>query len=110
MSHAANRRVSGAVTMAFLAFALAAGSTYAAATIEIGDLPALVLLTFVPPAALGLIAAVLDIAAAVTGGARGRRLFEVGLVMFGLSLGWLALCGVLAAGAAVLEPDAIGSN
>ena len=93
--------------MALLALALAAGSAYAATAIEIGDLPALVMVTFVPPAALALIAAGLDIAAAMTGGAKGRRLFEVGLVLFGISLGWLALCGVMAAGAAVLEPNSL---
>ena len=95
--------------MAFAALALAGASTYAATVVEIDGVPALVLLTFVPPAALALVSAALDIAAAMTGGAKGRRLFEVGLVMFGLSLGWLALCGVLAAGAAVLEPNEIGS-
>jgi hypothetical protein len=93
--------------MALLALALAAGSAYAASAVDIGDLPALVLVTFVPPAGLALIAAGFDIAAATTGGAKGRRLFEVGLVLFGISLGWLALCGVMAAGAAVLEPNSL---
>ncbi len=110
MSQAAARRVSGALTMAFAALALAGGSAYAATVVEIDGLDGLVLLTFAPPGAMALIAAGLDIAAAMTGGAKGRRLFEVGLVMFGISLAWLALCGVLAAGAAVLEPDAIGSD
>lgn len=110
MAQTATRGVSGAVTMALLALALAAGSAYAATAVEIGDLPALVLVTFVPPAVLALIAAGLDIAAATTGGTKGRRLFEVGLVLFGISLGWLALCGVMAAGAAVLEPNSLAGE
>ncbi len=102
--------VSGAVPMALLALALAACAAYGATAVEIGDLPALVLITFVPPAGLALIAAGLDIAAATTGGAKGQRLFEIGLVLFGISLGWLALCGVMAAGAAVLEPDSLAGD
>ena len=96
--------------MALLSLALAGGSAYAATVVDIADLPALVLLTFVPPAALALVAFVLDVAAAMTGGAKGRRLLEIGLIMFGVSLGWLALCGVMAAGAAVLEPDSFGGE
>ena len=107
MAQTATRGVSGAVPMALLALALAAGSGYAATVVEIADLPGLVLITFVPPAVLALLGAGFDIAAAMTGGAKGRRLFEVGLILFGVGLGWLALCGVMAAGAAVLEPDAL---
>jgi hypothetical protein len=110
MASAARRGVSGAATLAVLALALAAGSAYAATAVEIGDLPALVLITFVPPAAFALIAAMLDIAAAMTGGTKGKRLLEFGLIMFGISLGWLALCGVMAAGAAVLEPNSLSGD
>lgn len=89
--------------MAILALALAGGAAYGATAFEIEGAQALVLVTFVPPAVLAVAAAGLDLAAAMTPGSRGRRLLEIGLVLFGISLGWLAFCGVLAAGAAALS-------
>jgi hypothetical protein len=91
--------------MAVLSIAVAAASCYGATAFEIKDSQALVLLTFLPPAAMAVTAAILDLVAAMKPGKQGKRLFEVGLVLFGLSLGWLAVCGVFAAGAAVLSSN-----
>ena len=103
MSRTAERGVSGAVTIAVLSLAIAAASCYGATAFEISGAQALVLITFVPPAAMAVVGACLDLAAATRSGQQARRLLEIGLVLFGLSLGWLAFCGVLAAGAAVLS-------
>jgi hypothetical protein len=100
--------------MAILSIAVVAASCYGATAFEIRNAQALVLITFLPPAAMAAIAAVLDLIAATKPGQTGRRLFEVGLILFGLSLGWLAFCGVLAAGAAVLSSNggagSVGQN
>jgi hypothetical protein len=91
--------------MAVLSLVVAAASCYGATVFEIRNAQALVLITFVPPAVMAVLAAVLDLVAAMKPGQAGRRWFEVGLILFGLSLGWLAFCGVLAAGAALLSSN-----
>jgi NO-binding membrane sensor protein with MHYT domain len=91
--------------MAVLSLALAAGCCYGATAVKIEGNQVLVLLTFIPPAVTSVVAAGLDLAAAMRSGRSARRLLEVGLVLFGISLGWLAFCGVLAAGA-----DLLGAN
>jgi hypothetical protein len=105
MERAAERGVSGSIVMAFLSVALAGASVYGATALTIEGTQALVYLTFLPPAGLALIGAGLDIAAAMSPRARGGRLLEIGLVLFGASLAWLAFCGVLAAGAALLSSN-----
>jgi hypothetical protein len=100
--------------MAVLSLVVAGASCYGATAFEIKNAHALVLITFVPPAAMAVVAACLDLVAAVKPGQAGKRWFEVGLILFGLSLGWLAFCGVLAAGAAVLSSNggagSVGQN
>src|SRR4051794_32918717 len=91
--------------MAFLSVALAVGAIYASTIVKIEGTQALVYLTFLPPAGMALIGAGLDVAAAMSPRDRSRRLLEIGMVLFGTSLAWLAFCGVLAAGA-----DLLGSN
>jgi hypothetical protein len=91
--------------MALLSLAVAGASVYGATAFEIKNAQALVLITFVPPAVLAGAAAVLDVVAATRSGRQASRLFEVGLILFGISLGWLAFCGVLAAGASVLSSN-----
>jgi hypothetical protein len=105
VERAAERGVSGAIVMAVLSVALAAAAAYGATVFEIEGTQALVYLTFLPPAGLALIGAGLDIAAAMSPRTRSRRLLEIGLVLFGASLAWLAFCGVLAAGAALLSSN-----
>jgi len=110
VSSAAERGVSGAVTMGIVSLLVAAGSVYGALVFEIEDAQALVLVTFVPAAALGVIAALLDFAAAMKSGETSRRLLELGMVAFGLSLGWLTFCGVFAAGADLLGGGVDGTG
>lgn len=88
--------------MGLLSLVLAGAAAYGATAFEIEGAQPLVLITFLPPAALGVIAAILDFTAAMKTGPTSRRLLEFGLIAFGLSLGWLAFCGVLAAGADLL--------
>ncbi len=91
--------------MAVLSVALAGAAAYGATAFEIEGNQGLVYLTFLPPAGFAVIGAGLDIAAAMSSRDRSRRLLEIGLVLFGTALAWLAFCGVLAAGA-----DLLGSN
>jgi hypothetical protein len=114
VDRAAERGVSGSIVIAFLSLALAGGSAYGATAFTIEGTQALVYLTFIPPAAFAVIGAVLDITAAFSPPDRGRRLLEVGLILLGTSLAWLAFCGVLAAGADLLSSnggaDSVGRN
>ena len=89
--------------MAMLSVVLAGAAIYGATAFEIEGTQALVYLTFLPPAGLALIGAGLDVAAAMAPRDRGRRLLEIGMILFGASLAWLAFCGVLAAGADLLS-------
>ena len=105
MDRAAERGVSGAIVMAALSVLLAGASAYGATAFKIEGNQFLVYLTFLPPAGMALIGAGLDVAAAASPRARSRRFLEVGLILFGTALGWLAFCGVLAAGADLLSTN-----
>jgi hypothetical protein len=96
--------------MAVISLALAAASCYGATSFEIDGAQPLVLVTFLPPAAIAVIAAGFDLVAALRAGRKARRMFEVGLVLFGISLGWLAFCGVFAAAAAALSSSGGAGN
>jgi hypothetical protein len=103
MERAAERGVSGAIVIAVLSVLLAGAAVYGATVFTIDGDQFLVYLTFLPPAGLALIGAGLDVAAAASPRDRGRRYLEIGLILFGAALAWLAFCGVLAAGADLLS-------
>jgi hypothetical protein len=105
MERAAERGVSGAIVMAVLSVLLAGASAYGATAFTIEGSQFLVYLTFLPPAGMALIGAGFEVAAAASSRDRGRRFLEIGLILLGTSLAWLAFCGVLAAGADLLSSN-----